>query len=1099
MEAIFGLLRTNPADEELLTAACAVCEQLSSWSELLSVISKESTTAEITCKAHLRTLSRCLKSTKLSEWPLQHIERVLVASLPRWGTLIPKDSLGNIFEFLGVIVTHGLGILNVRANSVSPGIPRSVLDEISVIRLKLLQLIWFSSALSTLTTVLKCTVGEGEGDIVNVLLQHNSESESLKQTVVEAQEQALLCLGSLFECVSFSNHDESLDQLSQVLKQLCCDFQDSSSLPLVLSVSSFIVGASKVKVRAETVDAAAFCLAGIVKVCDLSPSLFQQSTRVKGEDIIGSCLDGIKARSSVSCVDLLESFSVNLPSLCVGSKVLVEGVQTLQSLHRVANRLIPELALPISIPANFSLTSGEALALSMSGEKEKISDFLTKSVLDKEWLKSHFLLPRENVKHLSNLYSLLQSERVRPEWIFSGDGGKFSEPSLRHFIPKKTISKTFPDITAILSQLMSCEAVIDSCNALLISFFEKDQQSEILLDLKNAVLSLLSEVEIDAVRETPQLVDKTLRILELICQQEISKGLPLTQPAAVSPGAEQIVTQLVLSTLSFSRNPSHCPLINQALRCVPYFAPGKDSEIVSAIIESVPPALALSSCPAALSCLESLLTAVAHHQIAASMEYVSSVLEEFSNKSEVLPDSVVVELLSLTSSFLLKISESSPTLLSLLNSKSVWTLLATHPAIRSAATARSWEQPNSRYSTKHLVWIHALHLAEVLLSVDLNDGADKFIHSFAETLSERYLTAHTSDLASLEEACLISRIAELSGLLRLHPFQFTSLVTPKPPSLYPKSRAEKLAGGLPASNIADDVRLPCEVPSVFAQRVVWIAADILSSALRNISRNGASNDQTTQTLFHSLLDCSHFFVQYLNEVSIHKARVLQIVRIGTERQDFVPLSVHLSVDGRDLGNTNTLPPIASRTSTGGGSLLHSMSSPLSTAKKATLKNDAPASLMDSLTPRNSPKSQPVAPGEGDIRFLPAVTADCSLRTGLTFIAPSLVSEDDFVAKLVEVLSLCLILATRLATTEALIRPLLDLLLTTQSNKDRLPIEALDIISELVELVTPRYEQFAAIGRSRTTHQSLPGQTLISSQFPAIMSSPLGYSALSNIR
>lgn len=1099
MEAIFGLLRANPADEELLTAACAVCEQLSSWSELLSVISKESTSADFTCKAHLRTLSRCLKNTKLSEWPLQHIERVLVASLPRWGSLIPKDSLSNIFEFLGVVVTHGLGILNVRATSVSPGIPRSVHEEISAIRLKLLQLIWFSSALSTLTTVLKCTVGEGEGDIVNVLLQHNSDSESLKQTVVEAQEQALICLGSLFECVSFSNHDESLDQLSQVLKQLCCDFQDSSSLPLVLSVSSFIVGASKVKVRAETVDAAAFCLAGIVKVCDLSPSLFQQSTRVKGEDIIGSCLDGI----SVACVDLLESLSVNLPSLCVGSKSLIEGVQTLQSLHRVSNRLIPDLALPISIPADVPLTSGAALALSRSGDKERISDFLTKSVLDKEWLKSHFMLPRENVKDLSNLYSLLQSEGVRPEWIFSKGGQKFSEPSLRHFIPtgKRKSSNTLPDITAILSQLASCEAVIDACNALLISFFDKEQQSEMLVDLKNAVLSLLSEVEIDAVRETPQLVDKTLRILELICQQEISKGLPLTQPEAISPGAEEIVTQLVLSTLSFSRNPSHCPLINQALRCVPYFAPGKDSEIISAIIESVNPALALSSCPAALNCLECILTAVERPQ-PASMEYVSSLLTEFASKNEILPDSVVVELLSLTSSFLLNISDySNPSMLSpLLNSKSVWTLLATHPAIRSAATARSWDQPNAKYSSKHLVWIHALHLAEVLLSLDLHEGADKFIHSFTETLSERYLTAHTSDLASLEEACLISRIAELSGLIRLHPFQFTSLVTPKPPSLYPKSRAEKLAGGLPTSNISDDVRLPCEVPSVFAQRVVWIAADILSSALRNISRNGASDEQTTQTLFHSLLDCSHFFVQYLNEVSTHKARVLQLVHIGADdqQQDFVPLSVHLSVDGRDLGNTNTLPPNAARTSTGGGSLLHSMSSPLSTAKKATLKNDAPASLMDSLTPRNSPKSQPVAPGE-DIRFLPAVTADCSLRSGLTFIAPSLVSEEDFVSKLVQVLSLCLILATRLATTEALIRPLLDLLLTTQSNKDRLPIEALDIISELVKLVTPRYEQFAALGRSRTAHQSLPGKSLISPQFPAITSSTLGYSALNNIR
>lgn len=1103
MQAVFDLLRTSPGDEQLLTAASVVSDELDCWYDLFDVLSRDDSRIDVSAKAHLRTMSMALKRGKISDWPMNHIEKIIVGSFPRWGSLVPKDSLGELFDLLQGLVTHGVGLLNRRSNSVSPGIPTGVLADVRAIRAKLLQIIWFSSALSTLGTVLKCSGGEGKEGIINVLLHHYSGSDSLRQTVVEAQEKALQCLGALYECVAFSQHDESLDQLAAVLKHTGSDFQDSSSLPLIISVSSFLVGGSKVKVRPETVDAAAFCLSGMVRVCELSPSLFQMNTQVNGEQIIGACLEGISERKSVACVSLLESLMNNLSPICFGSKLLIEGVQKHQSLHKLAKLMVPELSLPIQDPTEVCLTSGRALALSRSGDFEKKSEFVNRTILDSEWLKSNCLLAPENLKDLSDLYSLLQSEQVRSEWVLyqNGEFQKFHEPSLVHLLSRPAGRDGFEKINGILFQVQSCAATIDSLNVMLSSLFDAKTEagnSDLVKDLKSAVLNLIAEVDVDSVRETPQLVEKLCSLLELICQQELVKGLPVApvQDKAAADSSSDIVANLVAAALSFSRDKAHWPLINQALRCVPFFQTVGDT-VISGIIESASPSLALSATPAVLTCLEALVHVSTDLDMQKDLwEYVSGLVSEFC-RANTLIDSVAIGVLSLTASALVVLHRQESYCVLDSDQAMIWTLLTSHPVITSAARASSWDQNLMRYSTRHLVWIHALYLGQVLLSLNLKAQSDKFLQQYSTLFEEKLSTAHTADLATLEEACLISRIAELFPLdphaqIRLLPFQFTSLVIPKPPSLYPKSRAEKLSGNLPVASIADDVRSPCELPSVFAQRVVWIASDILSSSLRSLSRAsiGSGEDQSTQSLFHSLLDCSHFFVQYLNEVALHKSRILRTVRITS--QEFVPLSVHLSVGGRDPANIQ-LPPTA-RTS---ASLLHSMSSPLSKSSPRK-KETSTASLMDSLTPRNSPKSQPAPLSEDDdTRFLPAVPADCSMRTGLSFIAPSLVSEDDFTSKLVEVLSLCLILATRLATTEALIRPLLDLLLTTQSSRERLlPAEAIEIISELIDFITPKYDQLAAHGRSRPSNSQ---QSLLASQFPAISAAPQAYAALGNIR
>ena len=746
MEAVFGLLKNNPGDDQLLIAASAVADQLGKWADVLPIISVQSPVVDLTSKTYLRTFTRALRGTRVSHWPLHHIEAVMVAGFPRWGSLIPKDSLSDLFDLLNVVITHGVGLFNNSHGAVSLGLSKSALDETRAIKLKLLQIIWFSSALSTLTTVLKCGAGDGDAEIVNVLLRHNSGTDSLKQTVVEAQEKALLCLGSLFECVSSKSRDECLTQLCQILKSLGSEFPDSSSLPLVMSVGSFLVGGFNVKVRPETVDAAAFCMKGIFDLCELSPSLFQLNTRVKGEQIISACLEAIKERGSDACVSLLGSLSLNLPSICLNSKSLAEGMQQHQALYRVAAVLVPELPLPIAACIPGSCTSGRALALARSNEKEKMTEFLTGSVMDANWLKSNFLPSAAQLEELTNLYSLMQSMRVRPECA----GNPIHEPSVEYLL--RGASVDLSGINKILAAIDSCGSLIDACMVLSTALFElkPSASSEFVQDLKNSILALLPEIETDAVRETPQLVEKILALLELVAQQELAGGLAVVKPAdsTTDKKGDEILKELVLSILSFAKNKNnHASLVNQALRCVPYFPLVGDSVII-AITQSVSSSLALSSIPATLTCLEALLescssdsTGVQEHMLS----YVSGLLYECSRQGEI-DDTVTVSFLSLMASVLLVFPLSSASF----DCASLWSFLACHPSVRAAATASSWDQTQLQYTVKHLVWIQTLHVAEVLLThACTREGVNRFVDNYHELLTERFRTAHTSDLASL--------------------------------------------------------------------------------------------------------------------------------------------------------------------------------------------------------------------------------------------------------------------------------------------------------------------------------------------------------------
>jgi len=469
-------------------------------------------------------------------------------------------------------------------------------------------------------------------------------------------------------------------------------------------------------------------------------------------------------------------------------------------------------------------------------------------------------------------------------------------------------------------------------------------------------------------------------------------------------------------------------------------------------------------------------------------EYTNRILHAFERFTGSMSPSNTVAILSFISSVVVLYSTTS------LDVDTIWTILACHSVIQKISTCPVWE--NGQYTTNHLAWIYVLELGIVLLTSETGgrgslSAAGKFISNFSDRLLDRLSTAHTSDLGSIEEACLINRLFELAepvGAQRITApsfFQFTSLITPKPPSVYPKSRSEKLAGNL-ESIMFEDVRTKCTIPSVFGQRIVWLAADILGSGVRRMS--GFNVTSSSPEIFHSLLDSAHFISTYLKEVTVHADSVLR--KVSIDNVSFIPLSVYVSIDGVVPVDQPKSREPASTTQTGGGqsSLLKSLPSPIMTKSAITAPR---GSLMDSLSPRNSPKSAAAKTSlsnDGIVFYTPR-SGDCAERAGLSFIAPAFVSEEEYIGKLVEVLSLCLIQAMRFAQTEALIRPLLDLLMSMKSSS--LPREALTLVHELVDIVAPRYNSFSK-------QQARRPAAAFSPHVPALGAGPV-YSALSNIR
>lgn len=1098
MDAVFDLFSRNPYDEHVVLAAVGLAEADKQWSKLLNMLCLQTVKNDFMSKTYLEALTIALKHTDLAEWPLDHIERILVSCLPKWGYLIPRDSLPSLLGLILVAITNGLAVASTRGPQQTK-IPESIEKNISSKKEKLLRVLWYSSALSIIFTVLKVRAGESEDAMENLLLAHN-EDDAHRQTVVASQEVALGCLAEILSV----SQDPQLTQLATSLKQASLESVDSSSLPLPVAMASFVAGIVGVKVRAETQDRAAQCLAGLFELADFTPSLFTSRNKNLIQQVIQSAVDGVKDRQSESCARLLDILISRLPALGFESDKLMDAIQTYQELFR--SSIVLETMTAIEEAESSNYTSGRAVVLARLNDKTKSATFLESSLGDPDWVCSNMMMDRDAVKSIGNFYSVLQCLRIRQEWVLTP---YVHEPTLTHLARQGTgsMEKDLPDwdiqVSAVNGVLKRAESIMSLTRAfkLLLSGYDVSMpaDSKVMERIHLSILAVFAKIDVDVVREFPGIITGLMELLEIACQSMVSStGLMVNKSDATNQSdARKILFSLVFHAIPFAKHLDHAKLLEASFRVIPYLTMGEDianeldsiDSLMDQILNGVPLTTALTIAPSTLSTIEALAQARVGSMDARFRtqltQYLLSLVAE-ACRLPTIEKPVIVQLLSVLSSTLI-VSES----VSASRCEVIWTMLACHPIIQEAAASPSWDGLKLKYSTNHLVWIHSLNMGVVLLSVQAETGSAKFFSAFSDLMAERFNTAHTSDLATLEEACLISRLYELSPSQRSLPlpFQMTALITPKPPTVYPKSRAEKLAGNLP-DLFNDDVRSPCQVPSVFSQRVVWIAADTLASSLRRISRARA----TDGTQFHALIDCSHFVMQYLAELGGHKARVIKTVDLGGN-VSYVPLSVQLSVDGHDL---KSLPPVR-KSAGGGGSLLSSMSSPpLAASKQPT----GPASLMDSLTPRNSPKNKEKTDAGKELKFLPPLPGDCPYRTGLSFVAPALITEDDFNSKLVDVLTLCLVQATRLANTESLARPLLDLLLTTKSSGVKMAAEALDVIEQVISLITPRHNHLAEISRhsQKKIQDNIPISPQIGPSLGLSSGNPaLGYATLSNIR
>jgi len=1084
MEAIFELIRKTPQDNKLLLASIGLAEANEDWIGLLNLLCESRTNFDITSKSYLEATTRCVENIDVSCWPIKDIERILVTCLPRWGSLIPKDSLPSLFGLVRALVKNGLCLHHNTAHS-RASISQSA-DSLMHLKKDILRVLWFSSALTTLLGTLKTTIGDEDELISNMLFKHNKDRENERRSVVAAQEVALDCIGYLLEAALLPDMDR---QLSEYLKQLSQDTLDSSSLPLAVSVSSFVAEIGGVKVRPDTVDAAARCLSGLLEVCDIAPSVFSSRVKTLGSQVIDSAVEAVKERKSAACIRLLDTMIAKLPSVALESRTLMNALQSEQTLFR--SSVVLESILTVKDSESTEVTSGRAIALSRLNDKERSAKFLESSLGSPEWLVANIVLAKKDIQVLANYYSVIQSLRIRHEAVVQPSSGLVHEPSLLHLIHLSGASRPRLDIDSVNTVLEKNQSGMSLLKSLKLLMMTVSDKTELFERIKLASLATVAKLDIDSIRECPVMVATLLKILELALEFQINQsGLKVGKSENSSGG--QIFSKFTSDVLMFARHKAHVPVLEVTFRCLPFFASEEGSnglsQLMDQIMHAVAPGLALTSTPSVLSALEAVVQTLSQSMDpsmkTAVVNYITALATETASKTKI-EKPVWIQFLTFVSSSLVVLyyedlrGSNVGTLL--------WEVLACHTDVQQAAASPSWDSAKLKYSTNHYMWIQVLNLGVILLSSNMVSGSDRFFSVFGEHMTERFSTAHTSDLATLEEACLTSRLFELAGRTLSSPFQFTALITPKPPSMYPKSRAEKLAGNLP-DLYDDDVRSPCTVPSVYAQRIVWIASDILASSLRRISRNqGATAGESN--LFHALLDCSHFALQYLGELGGHRSRVIKTVHMGSDSTGlYVPLSVQLSVDGRDI---STAPPPARR-SVGGGSLLSSMSSPPVGASKSPA---GPASLMDSLTPRNSPKNKESNAESKEPKFLPPLPGDCPFRTGLSFVAPALITEDDFVGKLVDVLTLCLLIAGRMAKTESRIRPLLDLLLTTKSNGAKLPVDGKDIINKIIEEITPRYSNLG-------TASALESKAMSPQMRPSIANgpvNPLGYAAISNIR
>ena len=1091
MEAVFGLLYRDPTDTRTLLAAVGASSKYMDFAPLLKALADPALKFDCLSKAYLIAVRESLAATDLVEWPLSLLESILVNALPRWGSLIPRDSLSELFRVIHLIITRGLSVLAVKGVD-SSSVPANISATVQRINGEILRILWYSSALNILLMVLKTNVGEDDDCVMNVLLHHNGDNDANRQSVVEAQEQALLCMGGLFGLVSGDVSESSMGQLATVLKRTGSDMSDSSSLPFAVSVCSFLFGGNKLKVRAETVDAAADCLRGLLEVCELSPSAFLGSARVRNlnEKIIAALVQAVKDRQSLACIRLLDTLLVRVPTVVVESKELVQLVQDFQCMYRSALPFIGDLG-SVKLSESESMTSGKALALARHATSElgKIEKFMSTSIGNPDWLRSDVLLSAHSLSVISGFHALLQSMRIPLGWVLGNeDGCLVSEPTLNHLVwsLKDRASVEVGAVVSVNEELRAVESRLNLLQSIKLLLGQVSLERATVDLIQFSVFSVLVEVGVEAIREIPEILKELVNIVELLLRERVRKeGLEVVLPNTHSDEEGRkhkvILIHFLRNCLLFTRDARHRDLIVATAKLTPFYLKqsalddgAEEHALYTDLAHYVSVEFALSE-PALLSLADAFVSS----GTAADASYALSLFTGFAKaaKHPTKPEAAI-QLFSLVSSVVVLVEDFEEV-------KNIFPVLASHPLVRDCARAAAWDVAAGRYSVEHLLWIHALQLGVCLLSRGWCGGVEIFLSAFVPSMLDRLATAHTSDLASLEEACLVSRFLEMAVTTNPLPwfFQFTSLITSKPPSVFPRSRTEKLAAALLAV-IDHDVSSPAIVPSAFTQRVVWLASDILSSTLRRISRQ-ASNAFDEQALFHSLLDSCHFVFQYLKEMHVHRKSVILTTTLKDGGVNFVPLSVYLSLENsavpQQVASAAPLTPRRKATST---SLLHSLPSPPLKPRQ---------SLLDSLTPKNSPKGSPSSSGttgrRKEVVFLPALVGDCTVRAGLSFIAPSLVTEEAYTGKLVEVMALCLIQALRLAGTEALMRPLIDLLMTMKAASDKLPSEAVELIGEVTDKASLRYETLTK--QTRAVRKVPPAHS--PSVPPAL--GPLGYAAI----
>ena len=983
MDAVIELLYRQPYDERVMLSAIGMSEKINDYLPLLSALADSKVKYELSNKSYLRALGICLEWTDLTQWPVSAIETVLVSNFPRWGSLIAKDSLADLLRIVHVMIFRGLSVLSLENDR----IPAKV--KIDQVRTELLRVLWYSSTLNTLFTLLKTSL---EGDsVVNILLRHNSNIDRHMQSVLEAQEVALNCLSALFKLVVSSNQS-SFNQLRDILKQTGSDLSDSSSLPFVVSVASFMFGQDKVVVRSETICAAAGCLTGVLQLCELARSVFTSRIGNLHERVLRVAMDTLHE-------DLINTMMETIPC---ESKELNDLIHNHQSLYRSVSLLTTQ-----TVSSSEAITSGKAMALLASNDQEAACKFIASSLESVDWLKNEILPSEEQVSTLTSFYALLQARRI--SW------SPFDEPTLSHVLfsfanDSENRREEIALANETISTIASRTDLLQSVYKLLMSVKKIDDNSILM-----PIYTVLAEASIGSIRETPGIYTLLVSIGIHVFENSVERnGLLVFGKENIEEPKGEILISYFRNVLLFSKNSNHKELIIACSRILPnILLSSKDEpQLLGDIVRYIPVEFALSE-PAIMSLIDTLLQRIDTLPANVS-EYMTNLFGLFSQTSSVTPKSTIA-LLSLLASCLVHDPKLG------VNASGI---LASHPVIVAASRAPSWNQ--QQYSIEHLVWVYTLFVMDVV-----EGKKEKFLAAF--NMTERVATAHTNDLATLEEICLYMRIGG-----KLNVFQFTSLISSKSPSIFPRSRTEKLAANL---GLLDDVLLPSRVPSIFSQRCVWLACDILASSLR------MDNNLEEADFFHSLIDCSHFVFQYLRELSGHKKQMVSI--IVHDQVEYVPLSIFLHTCPRNQVAVLPTTPRKGAPS----SLLHSLPSPHMTPA-APAKNPT---LMDSLTPKNSPPKADVA--SEDIKFQAACPGDCLVRTGLTFIAPSLVSLEDYTGKLVEVLSLCLIQAVRFGkTTQSLLRPLIDLLMTMQSASDKLPSEANELIAEILQQVVSTYNE-----------------------------------------